>query len=663
MAWLLSLPAMAVAVLSGLVALGVALTGLFHAADEALYDQMLTRLVPPPETPSVILVAIDEPSLAEIGPWPWPRSVHGTLVQALRAQGAQTIAFDVLFADPKDFADDALMVGAMAEDVVLARDVEVLDTPQGRLRQEVLPLPELLAFGARTGSVAIPIDPDGAMRRMPPDGSFTAEIAGKVAPPDGTRIAYAGPPGSYPRVSYYQALAPETYLPPGFFAEADVIVGFALRAVATLDSSTPDHFRTPWAARGAGLMPGIEVHANALDTLRLDRGVSPTPAWLIWVLSGALGFGAARAVAGRPAGMAAVLTLTLAASPAAAAALALPNQIWLAPAAPMFGAFLGGLAQTLRDYTQERSLRRAVTDAFGRYLAPSLVARLAADSNALKLGGERREITVMFCDIRGFTAISESMRDDPEGLTQLVNRMLTPIADAILANEGTIDKFIGDCVMGIWNAPLDIPGHQHKAVAAGFQILSDFAALAKEINAERQAKGQTPIDLAVGVGVNSGLCVVGNMGTATRFDYTAIGDAVNLSARLEARTKYYGVTLIVGAATAEATPTGQLVEIDMIAVKGQQNLVKVFTGADVFKPAAGSADEGAQAQVHTQAQAAALAAYRAQDWERAHSLWTDIAAQAPQAQTYCAVMRSRTEMFKAKPPTPEWDGGWRFDEK
>ncbi|WP_176439240.1 CHASE2 domain-containing protein [Puniceibacterium sediminis] len=649
------LTAWSVPVSAGALAVLISLLGLLKGADEALYDQMVTRLVPPPEAPGAILVAIDEPSLAEFGPWPWPRAAHGALVESLRAAGAGSIAFDVLFADPGDLADDGAFIAAAGPDVVLARDVEIIETPQGRIRTEVMPLPELIAFGARTGSVAMPIDFDGAMRRMPAQGGFTPEIAQRDAAPDGARIAWAGPPGSYPRVSYYQAVDAKASLPPGFFEGADVIVGFALRAVTELDGGVPDHFRTPWTPRGFGMMPGIEVHANALDTLRLERWIIPLGHWFVVLAAGGIAFLTAWATSGRSAALAVCITLVAALTPVATSAAALTSGVWLPPATWFAGAIFGGIGQTLRDYAHERRLRATVTTAFGRYLSPALVERLAQDPSALKLGGEKRHITVMFCDLRGFTAISEAMKDDPEGLTRLVNRLLTPIADAILEHDGTIDKFIGDCVMGIWNAPLDIDNHAQKAIDAAVQIVADIDRLSETIMAERKAAGLTDLGVACGVGINSGPCVVGNMGTSDRFDYTAIGDPVNLSARLEARTKYYGLRILIGEDTARDTNAHGLIQVDRVAVKGRA------TPVDIYTPVCALTDD---ATVDLAArQSCAFGKYRSRDWAASAALWGELAQDAPIAAHYSKVMIVRSNNFAAHNPCEDWDGTWQFDEK
>ena len=250
------------------------------------------------------------------------------------------------------------------------------------------------------------------------------------------------------------------------------------------------------------------------------------------------------------------------------------GQVYLPPLAPAAAALLVLAPVAARDQTRERRMRRAVTRAFGHYLAPAMVQRLASDPDSLKLGGERRTISILFCDVRNFTPMAERMKDEPERLTQLVNRILTPLSTAVLDHGGTIDKYIGDCVMAFWNAPLDDPDHAMNAVGAGLAMLAAITSLNAEIAAE---EGNSPT-LAVGVGINTGVCVVGNMGSARRFDYTALGDAVNYASRLEGASKICGVPLLLGAATAGAL-AGRLdaVMVDRVGVKGRSGTEPVYT--------------------------------------------------------------------------------------
>ena len=201
-----------------------------------------------------------------------------------------------------------------------------------------------------------------------------------------------------------------------------------------------------------------------------------------------------------------------------------------------------------------------------------MVKKLQNDPSLLKLGGETRTMTFLFSDIRGFTPISEKYKEDPEGLTKLINRFLTRMTDVIIKHGGTIDKFMGDCIMAFWNAPIDDPDHQEHAVDAAVEMQEELEML----NAELIAEGLPQIK--IGIGINSGEALVGNMGSLQRFDYSVIGDAVNLASRLESSSKTLGKTLVIGEDTVEAAKYNyHFTYVDEITVKGKTQPVKVFT--------------------------------------------------------------------------------------
>jgi len=224
-------------------------------------------------------------------------------------------------------------------------------------------------------------------------------------------------------------------------------------------------------------------------------------------------------------------------------------------------------------YTQFK-LRQQIQKQFGTYLSPDMVKMLQEDPSLLKLGGERKEMTFMFMDICGFTPISEHYKnkDDPEGLVDLINKFLDMQTKIILNNGGTIDKYMGDCIMSFWNAPLDCTNHAELAVKSAEEILI----ATKVLNEELKPLKLPPIK--VGIGINTGDCIVGNMGSELRFDYSVIGDAVNLGARLESQTRNYdGVDVLLGEETYRQCPERSFTEVDRITVKGKTEPVTVFT--------------------------------------------------------------------------------------
>jgi adenylate cyclase len=265
------------------------------------------------------------------------------------------------------------------------------------------------------------------------------------------------------------------------------------------------------------------------------------------------------------------------------------------------------------SFVREQSQRRQIRSAFGRYLSPALVEQLALSPEKLVLGGEEREMTIMFSDMRGFTSISETYKSDPQGLTALMNRFLTPLTNAVLNRKGTIDKYMGDAIMAFWNAPLDDKEHQINACEAALDMLERCDALEQAREEEAKADGYTHIPLNIGVGLNTGTCVVGNMGSDLRFDYSVYGDTVNLASRLEGQSKEYGFPIIVGSKTAMAVKEKfAILELDFIMVKGKKE-------PEVIYAIAGREDvaQSGRFQRLRNLTIEMLACYRSRDWEGA----------------------------------------------
>jgi adenylate cyclase len=230
------------------------------------------------------------------------------------------------------------------------------------------------------------------------------------------------------------------------------------------------------------------------------------------------------------------------------------------------------------NYLKAQSERKQIRSAFSQYLSPALVEELAQSPDKLVLGGEERTMTVLFSDVRGFTTISELYKNDPQGLTSLMNRFLTPLTNVIITRKGTIDKYIGDAIMAFWNAPLPDPDQEVNACAAVLDMLEQVEELNRVRGAEAEASGQTFIPLRIGIGVNTGPCVVGNMGSDLHFNYSVLGDTVNLASRLEGQTKAYAVPIIIGARTAKAVEGRfAILELDFLQVKGKTEPELVYT--------------------------------------------------------------------------------------
>ena len=574
----------AVALLVGLLSL----TTVMRDLDGRSFDYLSTIDPVLPDQPGGTLIAIDEPSMGAIGQqWPWPRSLHAQLIQQLRKAGTKAMAFDVVFAEPTDPAQDQALAEVMGPDVVLAADESLIERPYGSTLVRTEPMVELIEAGARSGIASLSMDGDGVLRNMPryPDGFMAALLAltsGKpvLASQSPRRIQHFGPAGSYPTISYYQALDPVTYLPPDYLKGQIVVIGFALQANADVAAGGVDAFETAYTLRSRQLTPGIEVQATIFDNLRTGLSIAPSPLWLSLVLvalAAALALAVSRPKA--PAKKALLLAVALLVVIGGCWLLLQFGRFWVGPVAPTAALVLGVVAIATRDFAGEQRQRRAVQNAFGQYLAPEMVQKIADDPGLLNLGGESRELTILFSDIRGFTSISEAMQNDPQGLTQMINTILTPLSNIILQHGGTIDKYMGDCVMAFWNAPLDDPNHALHALEAAREMLAAMEQINRDIQAMLPAGAHIP-HIRMGIGVNTGICVVGNMGSDRRFDYSVLGDAVNLASRLEGQCKDQAVDILIGQATVKAVPGMAFRKVADIQVKGRSATEPTYTFGD-----------------------------------------------------------------------------------
>jgi len=306
------------------------------------------------------------------------------------------------------------------------------------------------------------------------------------------------------------------------------------------------------------------------------------------------------------------------------------------------------------NYFREEAQRQQIRGAFGQYLSPALVEQLAEDPDLLVLGGETREMTILFSDVRGFTTISETYKEDPQGLTVLINRLLTPFSNAIMETNGTIDKYMGDNVMAFWNAPLDNPDHARDSCITALEMLERLKTLNTERELEARESGREFLPLDVGIGINTGECVVGNMGSDVRFDYTVLGDAVNLAARLEGQSKTYGVRTIIGEATAKRVGGAfATMELDAIRVKGKSEPETIYTLLGPVDGADAPTYEGMQNTV-----AAMLTAYRKQNWAGAlKAIKTTRKTQGPMDLSgLCDLYEARIKEFQRNAPPENWDG-------
>jgi len=592
------------------VGLAGVLVGPFQAGNGAAYDLALAlRSDParadPARADHVAVVAIDQSSLAARDladvPRPFMQPVLGEAVSALLDAGARVVGIDLLLS----YAGNRLISGhdaPLLRALYRGRGRVVLGRSAGSL-----PAASFVAasgYGdASLGLMELRPEPDGVFRRVP-TATTTAEgdalptlvgaaltLAGQPAAGD----IVLGPkvhPGAVPVLSLADVLACARGAPEGLRA----VLGGRLVFLGTWlaeEDRKPSPYRfvdpVPIAAKQAtppcemtpldgnpdpgGILSGVQFHALAAELALSSEMVAPVPGAFLALLSAFLGgLGVVAAMRLGPLGGAAVGAGAVAALAGGSAGL-LGAGLWLPPVVPAVGVVAGiGCAFPLR-FLLERARRRAVQRAFRQYLAPEMVDRIVRDPGLLKLGGEQRELTVLFCDMRGFTAFAERLADRPGDLVRVVNRLLTVLTEPVLRHGGTVDKYMGDAVMAFWNAPLDDPDHTEHAIRAALEM----AAAVRELDGEMASLvGLDAARLAVGVGINTGRAIVGNLGSRQRFDYTAIGDAVNLASRLEGLCKTYGVTIIVSETALARVPDLAALELDTVAVRGRRKPETIF---------------------------------------------------------------------------------------
>ncbi len=426
-----------------------------------------------------------------------------------------------------------------------------------------------------------------------------------------------------------------------------VLIGTS--ALGLLDNKT-----TPVEAA----MPGVEVHAQILESA-LNGSLLSYPLWapLVEILAAALISLALIVWAPRLGAE----TLFLAGAIVAAFIVAASwyayaeHRLMLDATYPLGSTFTIFLAMVATNYINEQNAKRKIRSAFGQYLSPDLVQQLANSPEKLVLGGEERRMSIMFSDVRGFTALAETYKHDPQGLTKLMNRFLTPLTNAILARKGTIDKYMGDAIMAFWNAPLDDTNHEVNACLAAIDMLACIERLNTERKSEADHGGHSYMPIKIGIGINSGVCVVGNMGSDLRFDYSVLGDSVNLASRIESQCKDYAVSNIIGAATAGAAANVlPLLELDRIRVKGKREPEAIYTvlgGPDLNHKPETSALLAAHARM--------LQLYRSKEF--------GAAAEAVEGARLAAsarfdldglydVFARRCRDYAAEPPHEGWDG-------
>ncbi|MGB0670703.1 MAG: CHASE2 domain-containing protein, partial [Rhodospirillales bacterium] len=403
------------------------------------------------------------------------------------------------------------------------------------------------------------------------------------------------------------------------------------------------------------IIPGVEVHVQLIEAL-LNKQMLERPNWangaeLLFTLAGGLLMIILVPMVGAIWTM--VVFLVLAGVAAGTSWYLFTTELMLIDA--VFAIFAIMVLYVVLNYVgfaKEEKNKKQVRSAFAHYLSPDMVERLAENPADLKLGGEMREMTMLFCDVRGFTTISEQF--DAVGLTQLINKLLTPLTNEILKRRGTVDKYMGDCIMAFWNAPLDDEKHARNGCISALAMLAEMGPLNDRLEQEAIEEGRKHIPLKVGLGLNSGPAVVGNMGSEQRFDYSVLGDTVNTASRLEGQSKAYGVNIVIGESTQRMVPDLATVELDLIKVKGKTEALQIFAllGDDAMA-------QDPSFKTYWEHHDAVVKTYRAQNWRKAReemAVCRKLCLPFYDMGGYYDMIEERIKAYVAAPPGEDWDG-------
>lgn len=636
------------------------------------YDFMMAVLrgpLPPPK--NIVIVAIDEASRSQFEQdygvtYPWPRGFYGELLDTLNTLGAKTVVFDVAFFDASQPSEDQAFAAAIKRShipVVVAAAIEVVSDPRFSMIRQLLPFSGFTDAGAQIGYATLNPDRDGVLRRgrleVGSEPTLATRALQELGKEDLLRQAsvvsleggdpeilvnYVGGGRSMPTVSFYQALDARSLLPEGFFKDKIVFVGYSLAVTDLSQGSAPDHYPSPFdGLSGMASMPGVEIHANILNTILTRSYIDRLPGLPQWLILITLSILASLAVllTDRFALKISVSLALVVAFAAASMLLFVYARIWLLTVQPVALMVLVFGLNILYQYRLTERERAQIRRALSGYVSKQVMGEIMKHPDELELGGVQVEATVLFSDIAGFSKLSE--KTTPRELATLLNDYFTRMGDIIMTREGMINKYIGDAIMAIWNAPLPSRAHGRLACEAALEM--------------RRAVAQTP-PIRMRIGINTGPMVAGNLGHRERMEYTVIGDSVNLASRLEGANKVFGTVILISETTEALVRDFFLLrQVDRIRVVGKERPVAVFevmalldaSDADALIPLVDSFGS-------------LLEAYETRDWVRAEQLCEVHLDRFPGdfvAQTYL----KRCRKFHETPPADDWDGVFTLEAK
>ena len=497
------------------------------------------------DSKSLVLLDLSDKALKKGGQWPWKRDYLGRVIVNAYRNGAALVVLQVVFAHKDRLGGDEMFLKMISKYPVILTETN-----------DVKNLLSIKRKALAIGNVDVPVDVDGTIRKLPLKNSIP-EVILKV-------IKFETKAKDNIWIDFRHHIPRIDFTDKDWSSMKGKIVFIGTTFKGSTFVTTPN-----------GLKNTHEIMAISTETLLSKKFISrPDWAekieWAFIILGGILFLVIIPRLGVLWSFVPFIVYLTIVLGTSAYlwnAKLYLTD--WLTPIV-IITLVWGHLIYN--NFARENRLKLQIKRQFEHYLAPAMVKKLQKDPSLLKLGGETKIMTFMFSDIRGFTPISEKYKSNPAGLTKLINRFLTRMTNVVIANGGTIDKFMGDCIMAFWNAPLDVKDHQMLAVMTASQMQSELAKLNAELSAE-----DLP-NINIGIGINTGEALVGNMGSEQRFDYSVIGDAVNLASRLESSSKTLGKTLVIS----ENTMCGiehifPFEYIDSITVKGKTEPIKVYT--------------------------------------------------------------------------------------